>query len=273
MSGQSYTTTTRCCLIERYRAFADLYKYIIARIEFLKNYGAEYFAETRGEGSQKRRRGFRETNEYQRTLASLYEEWVEMASEQLAEADEDERDALIASLVLLFATQMKAAGRENILNAMYIGGGTPTPELLQRTVERIRDNESYIDNSLSPDLAERLRRAVRDPDVMATGAFAIAGIMWGMQARVESYAGAMWAEIQDSIGEVSKQAEDHRIFWALEPRAQHCDDCLEYGNREYESYEMMLAMTGGAIPGSGVQCNGNCRCRLEYVVAGEFVGV
>jgi len=50
--------------------------------------------------------------------------------------------------------------------------------------------------------------------------------------------------------------------------AQHCPDCPRFAG-EYDSFDAMLAATNGAMPGAGVQCNGNC-ILPGMEVLGEF---
>jgi len=58
------------------------------------------------------------------------------------------------------------------------------------------------------------------------------------------------------------EVEDAHEYIAGGLLVHNCDDCLEFGERSYDSYDAMLTETGGLAPGIGVQCDGNCRCGL-----------
>ena len=81
-----------------------------------------------------------------------------------------------------------------------------------------------------------------------------------MDARIGSYSGAWWDGYNRAVGATMK---DGPLYWAKDPQAQHCSDCLEYGDTGYESFKAMLAITGGRWPSHGVICRGNCRCILQ----------
>ena len=213
----------------------------------------------------------RAVNEYQRRLGLTYAEWVELASEQLENVPDDKKEETIIALILLLRQMLQADGRRFITEGMHIGLGStlPTPDLDRRLQNRLLENDNYMGNSLIPAVDERIRRTLADPNIV--GATAFAASMMALQARTELYAGAMWTMMQDAIGEVSKQKEDPRIRWVLDDLAQHCPDCPRFAG-EYDSFDAMLAATNGAMPGAGVQCNGNCRCHLEYIVNGEWTG-
>lgn len=233
--------------------------------------GNESFAANRGTGAQKLRTWERATNAYQADLGAQYRKWSQRLATDLENADtDDERDEVIAAALLALAALLKQLGRENIPGAIDLGLGdhSPTAALLREVAAQLQANEGYIDGSLIPDLQHRLDSALRDPEIVASGAVAFAGILAGLDARVQSYAGTMWATIQAAVGDVARQAaeagEDGRVRWALDPTVEnHCVDCLEYGDKEYESWDSLLGETGGRMPGSGVQCDGNCRCWLE----------
>ena len=209
-------------------------------------------------------------NEYQRRLGLTYQEWADLAAGQLEDVPEDKREETILALILLLRQMFQADGRRYITDGMHIGLGSmlPTPEIDQRLQIRLVENDEYIRTSLIPDVEARVRKAITSEEII--GAAAIATSLMALQARTELYAGSMWAMMQDAIGERSKQQEDNRVRWVLEPLADHCEDCPRFAG-EYESYDAMLAATGGAIPGSGVQCNGNCRCSLEFRQNGQWV--
>jgi len=82
-----------------------------------------------------------------------------------------------------------------------------------------------------------------------------------MQARVESYAGQAWATVNESVGEYARK-NGLAVYWQRDSLAEHCETCLEFGDRQYDSYDALLGETGGVIPADGTLCMGNCRCSL-----------
>jgi len=210
-------------------------------------------------------------NEYQRRLGLTYEDWVNLASLQLMEVPDDKKEETILALILLLRQMLQADGRRFITDGMLLGLGStlPTPDLDRRLTLRLLDNDRYVESSLIPAIDARIRKALSDPDIIGVAAFATS--MMALQARTELYAGPMWTMIQDAIGEVARQQEDPRVKWVLDDLAKHCADCPRFAG-EYDSFDDMLARTGGAIPGSGVQCGANCRCRLEYISNEQWVG-
>jgi len=61
------------------------------------------------------------------------------------------------------------------------------------------------------------------------------------------------------------------VRWRLDPLAQHCATCLQFGNQTYPSIEALTAITGGILPGYGTECDGGCRCELEAQRGGVWV--
>jgi hypothetical protein len=222
------------------------------------------------------RRGRREwelrVNAYQRELSQTYQEWSDDLAADLEFADEDEREEIVAAALLLLGGRMSELGTDRIEEGMLLGLGDADLSALlsDRIAFRQAENIRYINDSLLPDLSTGILAGLSDPAVIGLGMFGFSQLLKPKTARVEQYAGAMWGAIAEGVGEASRQQEDGRVYWRLDPRAEHCDDCLNYGEQEYASFESMTAMTGGAMPGSGVQCDGNCRCTLEIIREGEF---
>ena len=239
-----------------------------AKLDELAKSGEE-FADTRGAGAQRLRTWERETNAYQQALAAEYARWSRQLATDLEGAeDEEEQDEIITTALAALTLSLRRMGRENVIGGMTLGLGErpPTPQLLQEIAAQTQSNDLYIEGSLVPSLRDRLREALRDPEIVASGSAAILGVLTSMNARVESYAGGMWGAIQSGVGDVSRQAgeagADERVYWEKDQLAKHCEDCLEHGDKEYESYDAMLAETGGKQPGAGVRCGSNCRCKL-----------
>ena len=209
------------------------------------------------------------TNRFQKQLASAYSRWVDQTSEDLSSATtDDERRQIIAAAVATFAARMKILTNRAINDGVTIGmGGIDLTAAAENTVGFSQlQYQGYIDNSLTPDLRSRLYDIISDPETLALGAAGFSLALGKLQSRVESYSGAMWGAINSGVGETSRLlgATDVNptIYWKRDEHAQHCDDCLEYGEKEYGSWAELLALTGGVYPGGGTECDGNCRCQL-----------
>ena len=250
--------------------------FVLEAIRFLRDElaPAEKFQDLRGEGSNaKRMKWEAATNAYQLELGETYDDWADELAKKLANAEstaDRERitDVALAALVVLLAD----LGEEHILEGYDLGlDETDMDEGLFTEARRaINKNRDAIAIGLIPAIRQKLRRIYRDPVYLAGGSVAILGLLEAARSRVEQYAGAEWQAIMRGVGEVSKQQDDQRIYWKIDPDAQHCPDCLQWGETEYPSWEDMLAETGGAFPGSGVQCDGNCRCELLMASAGGW---
>ena len=172
------------------------------------------------------------------------------------------RAAIAFSMVDTFADDMTFVGREYIFDGVAIGLQRTEPDasLLSIAGMRMATNEGFVDTSLVPDIKTRLSIYFSDPKNVITSA-AIVAMLLPMQARVESYAGGVWAAINEATGEYARKINGP-VYWDRDERADHCASCLDFGAREYESYDALLAETGGATPADGVLCLGNCRCSL-----------
>jgi hypothetical protein len=89
--------------------------------------------------------------------------------------------------------------------------------------------------------------------------------------RVELYAGHVWRGAWAGASEWRREhpEDDGPVRWVLDVFAQHCQQCLLYGDnppgKEYPSLAELLRFTQGVLPGHGTDCDGNCRCHLEGV--------
>ena len=92
-------------------------------------------------------------------------------------------------------------------------------------------------------------------------AVAVRAALESFVGRVRQYGSALYALATQVYGEGSR---GEPVRWNLDdsiPDSSHCSDCLQYGDREYRSYDDMLAETGGLFPGSpALADSGNCRC-------------
>ena len=55
---------------------------------------------------------------------------------------------------------------------------------------------------------------------------------------------------------------DGRLWWRLDPGANHCNDCLERAGGGPYTFDELVETVG--IPGDApTECDGGCRCSLE----------
>lgn len=202
-------------------------------------------------------------NEYQEELGEMWEDFAVAVAESVEQVDDsDLRTAITLAMVDQFAEDMTLLGREYIFDGVAEGLKRTDPDasLLSIAGMRMATNEGFVNDSLTPDIRERLTTFFSDPANVVTSA-AVVAMLLPMQARVESYAGSAWAAINEATGEYARKINSP-VYWGRDERADHCASCLDFGAREYESYDALLAETGGATPADGVLCLGNCRCSL-----------
>jgi hypothetical protein len=232
---------------------------------------SEMFARTRGRGRRAAQPWEKTVNEYQRNLGSMFDAWAEEVADDIsATDDEDLQDDILLAALMRLSHEMTLLGRSNILDAVAagVGGDNWRKPYLDVAGRHMAINEEYIENSLTKDMRSAIRNLIGAGLVGAALKDAIVG---SFNARAESYAGEAWGALQETVGERSKFSEDPRVLWRRDPQAQHCETCLEYGDREYDGYDAMLAETGDSAPGINTICDGNCRCWLEVIgESGEF---
>jgi len=236
-------------------------------LEAAAPYRAERFqSDLRGGGPGRRPKAIEFVNDYQRDLEEIYDDWSRKLARDLAAADEDRRDEILAAALAALLVLLRQSGRERM--AAWLASVEPTPEVLQALADAVAENDRLVEQSLLPAIERKVRDGLRDEDILkalalGTGAAALAGLLATSRARAALYAGGLWSFMQEATGLTAKA----RVYWRLEPRAQHCVTCLAFGDKAYDSFEAMLRETGGAWPSHGTQCDGNCRCWLEAAAA------
>jgi hypothetical protein len=227
-------------------------------------------ADLRGSGPGARSKPLRAVNEYQRELESIYTAWSRETAQALTGIDDpQERDDLIGERLAALLLLLRNAGRTALPQALALGAGdAPTPEMYAELLRMMQENDQYLEDSLIPALREKLQQAFNDEDILAalalsaaTGQRAIEDTLRTRIARVAYYAGAFWALYCHTFG-LNLTGQGKRVRWKLEALANHCGTCLEFGDKNYESFEAMLAVTGGVYPSHGTDCGNNCRCVL-----------
>src|SRR3990172_6775656 len=233
---------------------------------------SERFADLRGAGRPGAKpKAVQAVNTYQTELSRIYSRWSDDLSAQLAEADPDERDDFLAAALAALLVSLRAEGRKRITDALMLAldGEPPTPEMLQELTDAISENDGYLADSLIPAIRAKIEAGLIDEDVLAAlgigeGAAAIGGILDTLGGRVAMYAGGWWA-LFNTIAGLGAKESGKPIRWARDFLAHHCDTCLEFGDTTYDSYDDLIAQTGGITPANGTDCGGNCRCSLYEI--------
>ena len=202
------------------------------------------------------------TNDYQQELGDLWEEFVVEMADAVESADLAIQGDIANAMIDQFAEDMTFLGREYIFDGVAEGfrNVEPNSMLLSIAGFQMGTNEGFINQSLVPAVKQRLGEFFADPENIVKAA-SLVTLLMPMQARVESYAGQVWAGINAATGEYARQIGSP-VYWSRDSLAEHCASCLDYGEQEYASYDDLLATTGGVTPADGTICRGNCRCSL-----------
>ncbi len=241
----------------------------------------DVFARGFGHGRTKAERA---VNDYEESLRDTYKAWAEETADTMAEADDDDQrlEILTAALAVLLA-KLQSMGRRGLPDAAALALSDAesgySPEMLREIADAVGSNDTYLANLTTTDIPAKMRDVLSDPDTQTAiaggvGAAVLAGALMKYVGRVGSYSGAWWglhnkvvgldfdARQEVSAGTNPKESDDVKLFWSIEPGANHCATCIEFGNTVYDSYRELLIRTGGVTPGDGTQCGGNCRCKL-----------
>lgn len=233
----------------------------------------------------------RSTNAYEMELRQTYAGWADKTAAELSGVEDDatfqqrleERvDELIAALILLGRRHLPEA------HALGLAGQPASPRSTAELADAIAENERYLIESLGPGIIDKVDQRTKDEPLITADKVAMAGLLATFLARVGSYAGTHWATIMRGFGDRVKQQETALlvkmrqaagvgveiradeatvpIIWRLDVSASHCRDCPDLAGI-YESWDALMARTGGGTPGSGfTECRSNCRCWLEAKV-------
>jgi hypothetical protein len=214
-----------------------------------------------------------ETNRYQVELRMLYAEWIDDLTIDLAEYDYVAPEIIAASLLRL-QDRMILLSRQRIFEGYDLGYGAGdidyTSEVVTDLASVMASNEDYIEHSFISDLRRRITEVMQDEKFRLLGLAFLVQRLAAMGARVEMYAGAEWKAINKGVGAYAR-SKNLPVYWMRDGQAEHCESCLEFGDREYRSYDALLAETGGVLPADGTICRGNCRCSLLVKDGKEWV--
>lgn len=241
----------------------------------------DVFARGAGHGRSKAERA---VNDYEESLRDTYKAWAEETAESMADAESDElRLEILTAALAVLLTRLQAMGRRGLPEAAALALSDAqagyTPDMLRELASAVQSNDTYLAGLTTADIPAKVRDTLEDPDTQTAlaggvGAAVLGGALMKFIGRIGSYAGAWWGLHNKVVGldfdarkegasvTNPKESDDVRLFWSMEPGANHCASCTEYGNTVYDSYAELLIRTGGITPGSGTQCGGNCRCKL-----------
>jgi len=221
------------------------------------------------------------TDAYKEDLRRTYEDWLLELEQSIksAKTAEDLRekwdDALVIGLLA-----MKRLGWAALPVAFAIGYRSDafSPGARVELAAEIASNDHYLETNLWPRIRTRLSLQELEEirRLYATGRDEDAhdllwGALFGIRANAGQYSGAFWRVIwAASILRVEEASDPdlggpgtpwpgipERVRWIRDALAEHCETCMLFGDREYDSIEELLARTGGVLPGQGTECNGN----------------
>lgn len=224
------------------------------------------------------------TDKYQATLQDKYEEWLKGAADEFAEQTPENVSAWISKrwpeLVVALTTLLKQTAWEWLPRGYELGfkSSSIPPEQRREIDYELAQNDAWMDSKLSPaieqavNLQELLEISYADKAADKAGAFH--GLLIGKRAHVGLYAGAFWRIIWvGAAAWIMLRGDEHAIRWVTDPLARHCKDCRLFGDITYQNLRTLLQHTGGVLPGTGTECDGNCRCHLQEDDRGALVVV
>lgn len=104
--------------------------------------------------------------------------------------------------------------------------------------------------------------------IVAEIEIAFASELDALASRAAQYSGSFWTAVWDGFGSAARDTELEigapvRVRRILDDFAEHCETCPRKEGT-YNSWEDMLAVTGGVPADGSDDCQSNCRCRLQF---------
>lgn len=209
------------------------------------------------------RRLERYRNELQRIVDSWLEEVKALGPEEIATA------------LIVLERRMQNAAERHIRIAYRLGlNGRALNEDDERKVDiALESNRVFLQTSLLPAIEQRIRIAQESGEIPFDEAVDVSRDF--ATNRGGLYAGVFWTAIWVGL-EASIEREFGRQATAtmpvqrlLDPRAEHCATCPPKAG-EYQSWDDMLAVTGGLPADGSDACHSNCRCVVQVLVNGVW---
>lgn len=209
------------------------------------------------------------TNSYRAALVAALTAWLT----ENADLDLSNRFEVIRRLELL-ADELQEVAAEYLPQAFRMGFGPEAMDELDEVMlgEALVRNRDFLIMSLIPYLESELEEPP-EPGVLLSDVALEREFAW--ITRVGLYTGAFWTTIwlgRESNLRKRGEVDTLPTRRLLDPRADHCGTCPPKAG-EYGSWNEMLAFTGGLPADGSDDCHSNCRCQIEVLIDGEWVGV
>lgn len=234
-------------------------------------------------------------DEHSAAQMEYLEQWTQgLVGDLGGELTEQELRDKMSAAVLAGLSTFHARGATDLNEAFFagLGRGYANPYELVALAEEIRQYDAYIGYeadgelilinpmgklTLWGDISQHLEAEsanvyalLQEGDTEA----ATAAIILAVRAATRSYSrgglygGNVWRAVW--AGAAFAISRDERVRWDLDAFAQHCRQCPTFQG-EYPDWGTMLAYTGGILPGTGTDCDGNCRCTIRVQRLGMWI--
>lgn len=216
------------------------------------------------------------TDAYRDELRGEYAGWIEDLASEFATVPEGDLaaantiwDEAIVALLLLFRRRAWHRFPEALAFGYGIEGMPPT--LWHILEEELAANDSWMQTKLVPAIKSQMSsQDISDVMMMYWGgkeneaAGVVQDMLVGRAGHVGQYAGHFWRMLfLGALERLDEEDYSGPVQWVRDLMAQSCNDCMLFGEREYNNMADLLSATGGILPGQGTQCNGHCRCYIR----------
>ncbi len=188
----------------------------------------------------------------------------------------------LAPLLLVLEARLQNAAERHIPKAYRLGiDGRALDEDDQRNIDAaLESNRTFLQTSLIPAIANRIQLAMEGVIDQPPPTFgeAVGDSVPFSQNRAGLYAGLFWTMVWVGFGAALRKrfgpqgTKQIRVRRLLDPKSKHCGTCPGKAG-EYESWDEMLALTGGLPADGSDDCHSNCNCTLQSFVQGNWVYV
>jgi len=188
----------------------------------------------------------------------------------------------LAGMLLVLEVRLQNAAERHIPGAYQLGiDGRALDADDQRNIDvALESNRTFLQTSLIPAIANRIGLAMEGEigEEPPTFIEAIGTSLPFSQNRAGLYAGLFWTMVWVGFGAALRKrfgpqgTKQVRVRRLLDPKSKHCGTCPGKAG-EYESWDEMLAFTGGLPADGSDECHSNCNCTLQSFVQGSWVYV
>ncbi len=188
----------------------------------------------------------------------------------------------LALLLLVLEARLQNAAERHIPEAYRLGvDGRVLDEDDRRNIDTaLESNRVFLQTSLIPAIANRIQLAMEGEvgEELPTFGQAVGDSVHFSQNRAGLYAGLFWTMVWVGFGAALRKrfgpqgTTQVRVRRLLDPKSKHCGTCPGKAG-EYESWDEMLALTGGLPADGSDECHSNCNCTLQSFVQGNWVYV